>query len=279
MEHAILARAAQPLSHQHFAQRGRHPPQLGGQLRGARREIAIKPCSARGNSRSCESRPSKSPPSLEDGSPVRAAAHAAPDGQRLLSFHRTQGFLEGTVTVRKIIAGAGAAVILALTTAASTTPASAAISSEHTKPHPTVLPENVAPGTIVVSVSQRRLFLVQNDGTTISYPVAVPKHGKEWLGVTSIREKFTNPDWTPPADVRADHPELPEMISGGAPNNPMGTRAMLLDGDQVAIHGTTSKMRPPSARQPHMACIRMRNEDVTDLYDRVSAGATVIMEP
>jgi lipoprotein-anchoring transpeptidase ErfK/SrfK len=101
----------------------------------------------------------------------------------------------------------------------------------------------VAPGTIVVSVSQRRLFLVQNDGTTISYPVAVPKHGKEWFGVTSIREKFTNPDWTPPADVRADHPELPEMISGGAPNNPMGTRAMLLDGDQVAIHGTTSKMR------------------------------------
>jgi lipoprotein-anchoring transpeptidase ErfK/SrfK len=181
--------------------------------------------------------------------------------------------------IRKIITGTAAAVVLALSSAAFTTPASAAISSEHTKPHRTVLPENAAPGTIVVSVSQRRLFLVQNDGSTISYPVAVPKHGKEWFGVTSIREKFTNPDWTPPADVRADHPELPEVIPGGAPNNPMGTRAMLLDGDQVAIHGTTNKMRASIGTAASYGCIRMRNEDVTDLYDRVSVGATVIMEP
>jgi lipoprotein-anchoring transpeptidase ErfK/SrfK len=183
------------------------------------------------------------------------------------------------MNIRKIITAAAAAVILALTAAASTTPAAAAISSEHTTPRRTVLFENVAPGTIVISASQRRLFLVQNDGSAISYPVAVPKRGKEWFGVTEIREKFTNPDWTPPADVRADHPELPEMIPGGAPNNPMGTRAMLLDGDQVAIHGTTNKMRASIGTAASYGCIRMRNEDVTDLFERVSVGTTVIMQP
>jgi lipoprotein-anchoring transpeptidase ErfK/SrfK len=183
------------------------------------------------------------------------------------------------MNIHKVVAGAAAAAILTFTAAASTTPASAAISSEHTRTHRTALFENVAPGTIVVSVSERRLFLVQNDGSTISYPVAVPKRGKEWFGVTSIREKFTNPDWTPPTDVRADHPELPDVIPGGAPNNPMGTRAMLLDGDQVAIHGTTNKMRASIGTAASYGCIRMRNEDVTDLFERVSVGTTVIMQP
>lgn len=181
--------------------------------------------------------------------------------------------------IRKLITGAAAAAIIGLTAAASMTPASAAISSEHTMTRRTVISENVAPGTIVISASQRRLFLVQNDGSAISYPVAVPKRGKEWFGVTSIREKFTNPDWTPPADVRADHPELPDVIPGGAPNNPMGTRAMLLDGDQVAIHGTTNKMRASIGSAASYGCIRMRNEDVTDLFERVSVGTLVIMQP
>ncbi|MGJ0507917.1 MAG: L,D-transpeptidase [Methylocystis sp.] len=160
------------------------------------------------------------------------------------------------MSIRNIVTGAAAAVILGLLAAASTTPASAAISSEHTKPHRMVLFENVAPGTIVASVSQRRLFLVQTDGATISYPVAVPKHGKEWFGITSISEMFINPDWTPPAEVRADHPELPDMIPGGEPSNPMGTRAMLLDGDQVAIHGTTNEMRASIGKAASYGCIR-----------------------
>ncbi len=69
------------------------------------------------------------------------------------------------------------------------------------------------------------------------------------------------------------------MIPGGAPNNQMGTRAMLLDGDQVAIHGTTNKMRASIGTAASYGFIRMRNEYVTDLYNRVSVGATVMMEP
>ena len=95
---------------------------------------------------------------------------------------------------------------------------------------------DAAPGSIVIHVNERRLYYVVGDGSAISYPVAVPKSGKEWSGVTSISAKQENPDWSPPADVRADHPELPEVIPGGAPNNPMRTRAMLLEKGEVAIH-------------------------------------------
>lgn len=138
---------------------------------------------------------------------------------------------------------------------------------------------NVQPGTIVISAHQRRLFYVVGNGVAISYPVAVPKRGKEWSGVTSIRDKRENPDWTPPADVRMDHPELPEVIPGGSPNNPMGTHAMLLNNGTFAIHGTTSRMRASIGSAASYGCIRMRNEDVADLYRRVAVGATVIMQP
>lgn len=138
---------------------------------------------------------------------------------------------------------------------------------------------DASPGTIVINASQRRLYYVLGDGAAISYPVAVPRHGKEWSGVTSIRDKRENPDWTPPADVKADHPELPEVIPGGSPNNPMGTHAMLLNNGAFAIHGTTSKMRASIGSAASYGCIRMRNEDVADLYRRVAVGTTVIMEP
>ena len=80
-------------------------------------------------------------------------------------------------------------------------------------------------------------------------------------------------------NVRADHPELPEVIPGGAPNNPMGTRAMVLDSGEVAIHGTTQKMRGSIGSAASYGCIRMLNEDVADLYGRVHVGTRVIMEP
>jgi len=138
---------------------------------------------------------------------------------------------------------------------------------------------DAAPGSIVIHVNERRLYYVVGDGSAISYPVAVPKSGKEWSGVTSISSKQENPDWSPPADVRADHPELPEVIPGGAPNNPMGTRAMLLEKGEVAIHGTTNKMRASIGSAASYGCIRMLNEDVADLYNRVGVGATVVVEP
>ena len=138
---------------------------------------------------------------------------------------------------------------------------------------------NVQPGTIVISAHQRRLYLVVGNGVAISYPVAVPRRGKEWSGVASIGAKYVNPDWTPPAVVKADHPELPNLIPGGSPRNPMGTRAMLLDRGEIAIHGTTRKMRSSIGTAASYGCIRMLNEDVADLYDRVSIGSPVVMQP
>jgi lipoprotein-anchoring transpeptidase ErfK/SrfK len=140
-------------------------------------------------------------------------------------------------------------------------------------------PDSVEPGTIVISAHQRRLYYVVGNGTAIAYPVAVPKRGKEWSGSTYVAQKQAHPDWSPPEAVRRDHPELPNLIPGGSPHNPMGARAIVLERDQVAIHGTTNKMRASIGTAASYGCIRMRNEDVSDLYNRVSVGTPVIMEP
>ena len=135
------------------------------------------------------------------------------------------------------------------------------------------------PGSIVVSEHERKLYLIVGQDDAIAYKVAVPKAGKEWTGVVQINAKYVAPDWTPPEDVKHDHPELPDVIPGGAPNNPMGARAMTLSEGQVAIHGTTDKMRKSIGSAASYGCIRMLNEDIVDLYDRVAVGATVVMTP
>lgn len=137
----------------------------------------------------------------------------------------------------------------------------------------------VQPGTIVISAAQRKLFLIVRQGVAIRYPVAVPKRGKEWSGSASVYGKYVAPDWVPPALVKHDHPELPNFIPGGSPHNPMGARALTLDRYQVAIHGTTSKMRSSIGTAASYGCIRMLNEDVVDLFDRVSVGTPVVMQP
>ncbi|ARN83871.1 L,D-transpeptidase [Methylocystis bryophila] len=139
--------------------------------------------------------------------------------------------------------------------------------------------DSVAPGTIVISAHQRRLYLVNGDGTAMSYPIAVPKRGKEWSGSTYVASMHAHPDWSPPEAVRRDHPNLPDVIPGGSPHNPMGARAIVLERNEVAIHGTTNKMRASIGSAASYGCIRMRNEDVSDLYNRVSVGTPVIMEP
>lgn len=138
---------------------------------------------------------------------------------------------------------------------------------------------SVQPGTIVISARQRKLFLVVSPGVAIRYSVAVPKSGKEWSGAATIDAKYVNPDWVPPPIVKQDHPELPNFIPGGSPRNPMGVRAITLDRFQVAIHGTTNKMRSSIGTAASYGCIRMLNEDVADLYDRVSVGSPVVMMP
>lgn len=131
------------------------------------------------------------------------------------------------------------------------------------------------PGAIVVRTSERKLYLVLGNGSAIRYPVAVGKPGKQWFGETRIDGKYVSPAWSPPADVKRDNPRLPNVIPGGSPHNPMGMRAMTLGGDEYAIHGTN---RPNSiGTYASYGCIRMYNQDIVDLYDRVGVGTTVMV--
>ena len=131
-------------------------------------------------------------------------------------------------------------------------------------------------GTLIISQSQRRLFLLQGGGMAISYPIAVGKAGKAWSGWARITGKYVQPDWAPPAMVKQANPRLPNLIRGGSPGNPMGARALTLDRDEIAIHGTTNSMRASIGSAASFGCIRMYNEDVVDLFDRVSVGTSVV---
>ena len=133
----------------------------------------------------------------------------------------------------------------------------------------------VQPGTIVISTSQRRLFLMGHDGPVASYPVAVGKPGKQWFGWARVDGKHVEPAWSPPAEVLRDNPRLPDIIPGGSPRNPMGVRALTLDRDEIAIHGTN---RPGSiGTYASYGCIRMHNRDIVELFDRVRVGTPVLM--
>lgn len=137
----------------------------------------------------------------------------------------------------------------------------------------------VPPGTIVINTPQRKLYFVLDDKTAIRYPIAVPKRGREWSGRATVTGKLVNPDWAPPPVVRTDHPELPDLVPAGAPNNPVGARAIMLDRFWVAIHGTSRKIRRSIGTAASYGCIRMLNEDVIDLFDRVRVGAPVLKIP
>ena len=132
-------------------------------------------------------------------------------------------------------------------------------------------------GSILISQSARKLYLIVDAQTAIAYPVAVAKRGKEWSGSTRVQAKYFEPAWSPPDSVRRDHPELPDVIPGGSPHNPMGARAITLDRDEIAIHGTTGAMRASIGTAASYGCIRMLNEDVIDLFGRVAVGAPVMM--
>ena len=135
----------------------------------------------------------------------------------------------------------------------------------------------VSPGTIVIKTGERRLYYVRGDGTALRYRVAVGKPGKQWFGEAQIDGKYVRPAWSPPAEVKRDNPRLPDVIPGGAPNNPMGARALTLNLDEYAIHGTN---RPSSIGTfASYGCIRMLNEDIVDLYDQVNVGTRVVVVP
>jgi lipoprotein-anchoring transpeptidase ErfK/SrfK len=135
--------------------------------------------------------------------------------------------------------------------------------------------ENAPAGVIVIKTSERALYLSLGDGRALRYPVAVGKPGKQWYGTRYIDGKHVNPAWAPPPEVKRDLPNLPNYIAGGAPNNPMGVRALTLTGGEFAIHGTN---RPNSiGRFASYGCIRMYNEDIIDLFARVRVGTPVVV--
>jgi lipoprotein-anchoring transpeptidase ErfK/SrfK len=132
-----------------------------------------------------------------------------------------------------------------------------------------------SPGTILVKTNERRLYFILDDDHAMRYPVGVGRAGKQWAGTTKIDGKYRNPAWSPPDEVKHDKPQLPDVIPGGSPRNPMGVAAMTLAGGQYAIHGTNV---PGSVGGfVSYGCIRMLNTDITDLYQRVSVGATVVV--
>ena len=132
-----------------------------------------------------------------------------------------------------------------------------------------------SPGTIIVRTSERRLYYVLGSGQAIRYPVGVGRAGQQWAGRSMISGKYVRPDWSPPPDIARAHPNLPPIIRGGAPNNPMGAAALTLSGGDYAIHGTN---RPSSIGGfVSYGCIRMYNQDIVDLFDRVSVGTPVVV--
>jgi lipoprotein-anchoring transpeptidase ErfK/SrfK len=136
---------------------------------------------------------------------------------------------------------------------------------------------NLSAGSIVVRKKERALYYVLGDGEAVRYPVAVPKSGKEWSGYARVDGKYLAPAWSPPAEVKRDNPNLPDVIPGGAPNNPMGAAALTLDRSEIAIHGTTKAMRKSIGSAASYGCIRMLNEDILELHDAVEVGTTVLM--
>jgi len=134
---------------------------------------------------------------------------------------------------------------------------------------------NYSAGTILIRTNERRLYYVMGDGRAVRYPVGVGKAGKAWTGTSRIDGKYIKPAWSPPADVKRDHPRLPDLIAGGSPRNPMGAAAMTLSGGQYAIHGTNV---PGSVGGfVSYGCFRMYNQDVLDLYSRVGVGTSVVV--
>jgi lipoprotein-anchoring transpeptidase ErfK/SrfK len=133
-----------------------------------------------------------------------------------------------------------------------------------------------APGTIIIDTPNTYLYYVLGGGQAIRYGIGVGRDGFTWSGVQSVTRKTEWPDWTPPPEMIARQPYLPRHMAGG-PGNPLGARAMYLGGTVYRIHGTNA----PETIGTHVSsgCIRLTNEDVSDLYSRVNVGTKVIVLP
>jgi lipoprotein-anchoring transpeptidase ErfK/SrfK len=172
----------------------------------------------------------------------------------------------------------------ALSQLSSNDPATFAPSSQGDMAHPPVDPKydrqlvdyrsEEKPGTIVIDTPHHFLFLVQDSGKAMRYGIGVGRPGFTWEGVKTISAKKEWPDWRPPPDMLQRRPDLPRYMAGG-PENPLGARAMYLGSTVYRIHGSNEPWTIGS--NVSSGCIRLRNADVIDLYNRVQVGTKVVV--
>lgn len=136
-----------------------------------------------------------------------------------------------------------------------------------------------APGTIIVDTSERRLYYVMERGKAMKYGIGVGRDGFQWQGKHRVTRKAEWPSWTPPkvmiARVKRETGQQLKSYYKGGPNNPMGARAMYIGSTIYRIHGTNQPWTIGKAMSS--GCIRLANDDVTDLYSRVKVGSRVIV--
>jgi lipoprotein-anchoring transpeptidase ErfK/SrfK len=172
----------------------------------------------------------------------------------------------------------------ALTQLSSNDPATFVPSSQGDVAHPAVDPKydrqlvdyrsEEKPGTVVIDTPHHFLFLVQDNGKAMRYGIGVGRPGFTWEGVKTISAKKEWPDWRPPPEMIQRRPDLPRYMAGG-PENPLGARAMYLGSTVYRIHGSNEPWTIGS--NVSSGCIRLRNADVIDLYNRVQVGTKVVV--
>jgi lipoprotein-anchoring transpeptidase ErfK/SrfK len=131
-------------------------------------------------------------------------------------------------------------------------------------------------GTIIIDTPHTFLYLVLGHGKALRYGIGVGRNGFTWSGTERISRMNKWPDWHPPKEMIARQPYLPRFTAGGE-GNPMGARALYLGNTEYRIHGTNQ----PSTIGHFVSsgCIRLTNEDVQDLYNRVTVGTRVVVLP
>ncbi len=133
---------------------------------------------------------------------------------------------------------------------------------------------NYRPGTIIVETGERRLYLVLEGGRAMKYGIGVGREGMTWAGTNRVSRKAEWPDWRPTANMIRRDPSLPRYMPGG-PDNPLGARALYIGSTMYRLHGTSE---PWSIGQAvSSGCIRLTNDDIIDLYNRVEVGAMVVV--
>ncbi len=151
--------------------------------------------------------------------------------------------------------------------------------SDRRKKHIVDFARDMPAGSVLVQTKLRKLYFVLGKGKAIEYPVGVGREGFQWSGKNRISRKAEWPTWRPPPVMikreAAKGHDLPEVMEGG-PDNPLGARALYIGNTEFRIHGTTT----PSSigKAVSSGCIRLLNEHVIDLYERVAVGATVVVE-